>query len=293
MGCCTSTTINRSNDSNSALNGFDVYTLKHTRSNKRHYPSRTSTNSSSGVSSACTSPSNRTILSRISPSTADNKLNNTKPKTQSPTLIRNKKLSTAFKKMRICKDFKQSAQNQQQQQENKSFGYYSESISSESTTSQTPTNSCLRRTQNTSLIFKYPALTKTRSPNYLQMEMYMMSRSSGLMPKTSSPIVNRKNITFDTVTVHSPSSHSYYKWASYLQNTPTYLLHNVTDIPEAIAGHFCPFDFPAFTNLEEVKSAVKRLKVDTNLVHENAEELVCCHSQASKSNITNTVTTDL
>ena len=284
MGCCSSTTLNDSDYYNS------------TRNNKRNYASHTTTNSSSGVSSACTSPLSRTILSRISPSSENNKLNAniTKPNTQNRKFIRNKRLSTVFEKMRICEDYKEAAQNQQQQQENKSFGYYSESISSESTTSQTPTNSCLKRTQDDSLILENPMLRKTRPPNYLKMEMYMMSRSSGLMPKTSSPIVNRKIIMFDAVAVHSPSSHSYHKWASYLQNTPTYLLHNVTDIPEAIAGHFSPFDFPAFTNVEEMERATKKLKDDTIMTHENPEELVYCHNQTSKSsNITHTVTTDL
>lgn len=89
----------------------------------------------------------------------------------------------------------------------------------------------------------------------LEWEMFMMQHAQRIMPKTSSPISQRRGAG------QLPSS-SYHKWRNYLQSTPAHMLHNVTHIPEAIAGHFCPTGFPGFSDLEEMESAAKRFKVD-------------------------------
>ncbi|XP_065364411.1 uncharacterized protein LOC135957564 [Calliphora vicina] len=292
MGCCSSAIANDSDKFNITLNGYYAATSHQRRGSKRSYSSHVSNGSSSGVSSACTSPSRRSILSRCSPMPAPTQESNElKAKTRNFT-VTHKDVPTAFEMLSICDDFGEGPKlQQQQQQENRSFGYYSESMSTGSAVS-TPSHSCLRRTQDTSERPESPPLTP--SANDLEMEMYMMSRSQGLMPKTSSPIFQRKDVTFDAVAAASPPSHSYQKWANYLQSTPTYLLHNVTDIPEAIAGHFSPLDFPAFTDLEDMESAAKRFKVDTPLTNESEEDEVFYQKQIPKpSNITHTITTDL
>ncbi|KAI8034810.1 uncharacterized protein LOC128264130 [Drosophila gunungcola] len=89
----------------------------------------------------------------------------------------------------------------------------------------------------------------------LEWEMYMMQQAQQIMPKTSSPISQRRG------NGPVPAS-SYQKWRTYLQSTPAHMLHNVTHIPEAIAGHFCPTGFPGYSDLEEMESAAKRFKVD-------------------------------
>lgn len=286
MGCCSSAFSNNGKFEDT-LNGYYAATSDQRRTSKRNYTSHISNGSSSGVSSACTSPSRRSILSRCSSTpTSGQEL-----KTRNFTLIQ-KEVPTAFEMLSICDDFGEVLKLQQQQ-ENKSYGYYSESMSSSSGVS-TPSHSCLRRTQDTSIRAESPPLTVSPTPSDLEMEMYMMSRSQGLMPKTSSPIFHRRDVTFDAVAVASPPSHSYQKWANYLQNTPTYMLHNVTDIPEAIAGHFSPLDFPAFTDLEDMESAAKRFKVDIHMVNESDEDEVFYQKQIPKpSNITHTITTDL
>ncbi|KAI8128088.1 hypothetical protein FF38_04880 [Lucilia cuprina] len=292
MGCCSSALANDSDKFNTTLNGYYTATSNQKRGSKRSYSSHISNGSSSGVSSACTSPSRRSILSRRSSTPASNQESNSpKAKTRNFNLI-HKDVPTAFEMLSICDDFGEGAK-MQQHQENRSFGYYSESMSTGSAVS-TPSSSCLRRTQDTSLNAESAPVSVTPTPSDLEMEMYMMSRSQGLMPKTSSPIFQRKDVTFDAVAAASPPSHSYQKWANYLQNTPTYMLHNVTDIPEAIAGHFSPLDFPAFTDLEEMESAAKRFKVDIHLKNESEEDEVFYQKQIPKpSNVTHTITTDL
>lgn len=289
MGCCSSTFGSDSDKFNSTLNGYYAATSDQRRGSKRSFSSRISTGSSSGVSSACTSPSRRSILSRCS--LASQEPNGPKAKTRNFTLSR-QNVPTALEMLSICDDFGEGAK-MQQHQDNKSFGYYSESMSTGSGVS-TPSQSCLRRTQDTSLRPDSPLVTITPTPSDLEMEMYMMSQSQGLMPKTSSPIFHRRDITFDAVAVASPPSQSYQKWANYLQTTPAYMLHNVTDIPEAIAGHFSPANFPAFTDLEDMESAAKRFKVDVHMVNESEDDEVFYQKQIPRpSNETHTITTDL
>ncbi|KAH8306548.1 hypothetical protein KR018_009729 [Drosophila ironensis] len=121
----------------------------------------------------------------------------------------------------------------------------------------------------------------------LEWEMYMMQQAQRIMPKTSSPISQRRG--------HGamPAS-SYQKWRNYLQSTPAHMLHNVTHIPEAIAGHFCPTGFPGFSDLEEMESAAKRFKVDVaiELEPDYAEEPLYTTSQLLAGH-THTISTDL
>ncbi|KAM7347592.1 uncharacterized protein ACRADG_007139 [Cochliomyia hominivorax] len=285
MGCCSSAL--NSEKLNVTLNGYYVASTDQKRSSKRNYSSHISNGSSSGVSSACTSPSSRSILSRSSSTSASQQ----KSKIWNFALNQ-KNVPTTFEMLSICDDFGEWAKLQGRHG-NASFGYYSESMSTGSDAS-TPSHSCLRRTVDTKLHDDSPPVSVTPTPSDLEMEMYMMSRCHGLMPKTSSPIFHRRDVTFDAVAVAYPPSHSYQKWAKYLQSTPTYMLHNVTDIPEAIAGHFSPLDFPAFTDLEDMESAAKRFKVDIHLINESEEDEVFYQKQIPKaSNITHTVTTDL
>ncbi|KAH8238579.1 hypothetical protein KR032_010620 [Drosophila birchii] len=125
----------------------------------------------------------------------------------------------------------------------------------------------------------------------LEWEMYMMQRAQRIMPKTSSPITQRRGDG------QLPSS-SYHKWRNYLQSTPAHMLHNVTHIPEAIAGHFCPTGFPGFSDLEEMESAAKRFKVDIQSqiameTHEEEEEEPLYTTSQLLAGYTHTITTDL
>ncbi|XP_075157054.1 uncharacterized protein LOC142230287 [Haematobia irritans] len=295
MGCCSSTNANVSGKLDTTLNGYYAATSYQRKGSKRSFSSRISTGSSSGVSSACTSPSRRSILCR-SPAATPNGI---KAKTTNFTLTQKDIPHKAFEMLSICDDFGEAAR--MQQNDHGSYGYYSESMSTGSTPS-TPSKTCLRRTQDTSSLREEspePQVTVTPTPSDLEMEMYMMSHSQALMPKTSSPLFQRRDVTFNAVAQASPPSNSYKKWANYLQSTPAYMLHNVTDIPEAIAGHFSPLDFPGFTDLEEMESAAKRFKVDvqgTETIHhyESEEDEVFYQKQIPlPSNLTHTITTDL
>ncbi|KAH8404337.1 hypothetical protein KR009_006091 [Drosophila setifemur] len=99
----------------------------------------------------------------------------------------------------------------------------------------------------------------------LEWEMYMMQQAQRIMPKTSSPISQRRGQGLI-------QAGSYQKWRNYLQSTPAHMLHNVTHIPEAIAGHFCPKSFPGFTDLEEMESAAKRFKVDMEVTFHRQQQ---------------------
>ncbi|XP_061392622.1 uncharacterized protein LOC133328092 [Musca vetustissima] len=281
MGCCSST------NANETLNGYYAATAQQRQGSKRSYSSRISTGSSSGVSSACTSPSRRSILSRSS--STNSSPNGPKAKTKNFTLTHKDIPSKALEMLSICDDFGEVGRLQ-----NKSYGYYSES----SSPSSSPSKNCLRRTQDTSsLTSEEPDVAVTPTPSDLEMEMYMMSHSQGLMPKTSSPIFQRRDVTYDAVAQASPPSQSYQKWSNYLQSTPAYMLHNVTNIPEAIAGHFSPMDFPGFTDLEDMESAAKRFKADIHksVAYESAEEdEVFYQKQIPRpSNLTHTISTEL
>lgn len=279
MGCCSST------NANETLNGYYAATAQQRQGSKRSYSSRISSGSS-GVSSACTSPSRRSILSRSSTASTPN---GPKAKTKNFTLTHKDIPSKALEMLSICDDFGEVGRMQ-----NKSYGYYYES----SSPSSSPSKDCLRRTQDTSsLTCEEQAVAVTPTPSDLEMEMYMMSHSQGLMPKTSSPIFHRRDVTYDAVAQASPPSQSYQKWSNYLQSTPAYMLHNVTNIPEAIAGHFSPLDFPGFTDLEDMESAAKRFKADIHksAIYESAEEdEVFYQKQIPRpSNLTHTISTEL
>ncbi|XP_016982708.1 uncharacterized protein LOC108047132 [Drosophila rhopaloa] len=112
----------------------------------------------------------------------------------------------------------------------------------------------LMRTQDMS-DGSHTSMESNRTVGNLEWEMFMMQQAQHIMPKTSSPISLRRG------NGQVPAS-SYQKWRNYLQSTPAHMLHNVTHIPEAIAGHFCPTGFPGFSDLEEMESAAKRFKVD-------------------------------
>ncbi|XP_030244784.1 myb-like protein Z, partial [Drosophila navojoa] len=157
----------------------------------------------------------------------------------------------------ICDDFAERPLAEVEQEMERSCGYHTCSSAA-----STPTKHQLRRTQDMELANRSSA-SSTRldlSPDVgnLEWEMYMMQHAQRIMPKTSSPVCQRRDVTIEL------NSRSYHKWRNYLQSTPAHMLHNVSHIPEAIAGHFCPVDFPAFTDLEgEMESAAKRFKVDT------------------------------
>lgn len=312
MGCCSSTYANDGGDKcNTTYDGYYSAAAQQRHGSKRSYSSRISNGSSSGVSSACTSPSRRSMLSGCTtpPSSPTQQTNaatvNHKPKTCNFTLSRKHATNNkALEMLSICDDFNDAQLQQLPMDINGSFGYYSESGNSSSVIS-TPSNSCLKRTQDTSMTTRpdspMPAMPLTPTPSDLQMEMYMMSHANGLMPKTSSPLSSRRDVTFDMVAAQSAPSQSYKKWANYLQSTPAYMLHNITDIPEAIAGHFSPLEFPAYTDLEEMDSAAKRFKADVHhavsqsdddseMLHDGTHVVYRHHKP---SNLTHTITTDL
>ncbi|XP_034477632.1 uncharacterized protein LOC117784109, partial [Drosophila innubila] len=175
----------------------------------------------------------------------------------------------------ICDDFAEQPNIMDSQLElainGESCGYHTCSSAASTNSSK---QQQLYRTQDMELADETHTLAT--AVGNLEWEMFMMQHAQRLMPKTSSPISQRRDLRADL------NSKSYHKWRNYLQSTPAHMLHNVSHIPEAIAGHFCPTDFPAFSDLEEMESAAKRYKVDT---------------EATKSlphlQIQNTISTDL
>lgn len=220
MGCCAS---NLKLKELSSLNS-SIYVASGgsaSRSQKRLYSSRNSSgvgSSSSGSSSS--SSSSRSIWSRSS--------------------------------QPICDDFAE------QPQLDKSCGYYTCSSANSSPRkgqeNDEEMEGVLMRTQDMSASSRDSTQSDQMVGN-LEWEMHMMQQAQRIMPKTSSPICQRRD------NAQMPPS-SYQKWRNYLQSTPAHMLHNVTHIPEAIAGHFCPTSFPGFSDLEEMESAAKRFKVD-------------------------------
>ncbi|XP_037932199.1 uncharacterized protein LOC119666994 [Teleopsis dalmanni] len=245
MGCCSSSALEKVNIS--LDEGIYVKTPERTAS-RRSLASRISSGSS-GVFSNYTSPSRKSISSsrsngsklNISPSLKPKGINfNEEPKVESP-------------KLSACDDFV----DVRVLDLDKSFGYFSDTNN---------TDSSLRHLPNCEPF------------NDLEMEMYMVTHADFMMPKTSSPIFNKREIGYamPSLIEASPASQSYQKWRNYLQRTPTYLSQNITNIPEAIAGLFCPQDFPAFTELDDMERPAKRYKVDNGeeIIFENFKEIV-------------------
>lgn len=272
MGCCSS---NLKLDMNRTLDTSIYGSSKRSRSGSRSSSSsschsaatqcgtlsNSSSNNSSGVgSSACSTPqrssstrssSNRSIWSRRS-------------QTVRP----------------ICDDFAEQPPTELE----RSCGYHTCS-SAASTPSK---NVQLRRTQDMDLNeTKSEADELEPAVGNLEWEMYMMQHAQRIMPKTSSPISQRRDATFDS------NSRSYHKWRNYLQSTPAHMLHNVSHIPEAIAGHFCPTDFPAFSDLEEMESAAKRFKVDRGEHEQQQQQQSQLAYPFQLQQLTHTISTDL
>ncbi|EDV47441.1 uncharacterized protein LOC6551481 [Drosophila erecta] len=179
----------------------------------------------------------------------------------------------------ICDDFAE------QPQLDRSCGYYTCSSANSSPRKgqeHDEEDGVLMRTQDMSASSRESTEASQMVGN-LEWEMYMMQQAQRIMPKTSSPICHRRD------NGQMPAS-SYQKWRNYLQSTPAHMLHNVTHIPEAIAGHFCPVSFPGFSDLEEMESAAKRFKVD--LEKEPLEEPLYTTYQLLAGH-THTISTDL
>ncbi|XP_017048346.1 uncharacterized protein LOC108092968 [Drosophila ficusphila] len=235
MGCCASSLKLKELSLNSSIYVAAGGSSSDRRSLKRLYSSRNSSGvgSSSSSSSACNSSKNssRSIWSRSS--------------------------------QPICDDFAEQPQLE------RSCGYYTcssadssprksrQEFDEEMEMQKEQEQEVLMRTQDMSRSEQSRhSVQSDQTAGNLQWEMYMMQRTQCIMPKTSSPISQRR------AGGQMPAS-SYQKWRNYLQSTPAHMLHNVTHIPEAIAGHFCPTTgFPGFSDLEEMESAAKRFKVD-------------------------------
>lgn len=169
----------------------------------------------------------------------------------------NRSIWTRSQSRPICDDFAERPMAVMEQELERSCGYHTCSSAA-----STPTKYQMRRTLDMELANRSSSSSNNLnlSPDVgnLEWEMYMMQHAQRIMPKTSSPVCQRRDATIEL------NSRSYHKWRNYLQSTPAHMLHNVTHIPEAIAGQFCPVDFPAFTDLDgEMESAAKRFKVDT------------------------------
>ncbi|XP_022210378.2 uncharacterized protein LOC111066239 [Drosophila obscura] len=265
MGCCSSSMKIKELTARPELDG-SIYLAAgngNGGSGKRLYSSRNSSGMGSS-SSSCSNSSNRSIWSR----------------------------SRA-----ICDDFSEQPQQQQQGSEQeqeleleRSCGYYTCSSSASTPTKQQQRQ--LMRTQDMGNSSQ-ESTESTPMVSNLEWEMYMMQQAQRIMPKTSSPISQRRA---------AAGGDSYNKWRNYLQGTPAHMLHNVSHIPEAIAGHFCPTTFPAFSDLEEMESAAKRFKVDVQIEEEGKEEEMEAMEQEQEplyttsqllAGHTHTITTDL
>ncbi|KAH8400222.1 hypothetical protein KR215_009153 [Drosophila sulfurigaster] len=285
MGCCAS---NLKMDMQRSLDG-SIYASKRSRSGSNSSngsgsasvasgsPNGSAVNSnSSGLGSACSTPqrsSNRSIWSRSA--------NQSRP-------------------IPICDDFAE----QPTQVLDRSCGYHtcSTSTSSSSSVCSTPSKRQLRCTQemdnyNSQNISCEEEEAEVPAVGNLEWEMHMMQQAQPIMCKTSSPLCQRRlqsppvGGSRQQQLQHDPNSRSYHKWRNYLQCTPVHMLHNVSHIPEAIAGQFCPIDFPAFSDLEEMESAAKRYKVDRG--HHQEHESRDYQQLRMQQQLTHTISTDL
>ncbi|XP_033239168.1 uncharacterized protein [Drosophila pseudoobscura] len=271
MGCCSSSMKIKELSARPELEGSIYLAAGNGGSGKRLYSSR---NSSGMGSSSCSSSTSTT------------------------TSVRSSNRSIWSRSRAICDDFSEQPQQQEirELELERSCGYYTCSSSASTPTKQQQHQ--LMRTQD--MGNSSTGSAESSDPNEstdstesapmvsnLEWEMYMMQQAQRIMPKTSSPISQRRG---------AAGGDSYNKWRNYLQGTPAHMLHNVTHIPEAIAGHFCPTTFPAFSDLEEMESAAKRFKVDVQMEEQMAidpeEEPLYTTSQLLAGH-THTITTDL
>lgn len=93
----------------------------------------------------------------------------------------------------------------------------------------------------------------------LKMEVKIMNSLTGVMPNTSSPILNgHHHFNFnDFMNIDEKDKNdenededlSYVEWKYYLKNSQNdnYILKDISRIPEAVSGHFTPKGFPGFT----------------------------------------------
>uniref|UniRef100_A0A1A9ULM1 Uncharacterized protein n=1 Tax=Glossina austeni TaxID=7395 RepID=A0A1A9ULM1_GLOAU len=252
MGCFPSCVlISDNNETDASFEAYDVKRPIRQAPYKRNYCKRQMANydSSSGVSSAHTSPAGRNISLR----------DRYKPAASRALKFEQKAMCNVLPV--CCDDFDEIDASQQQcLQEHKSFGYYSEDNSDVST----PMGSCMLRTQEISENTSTYSTAVTSPPNSVKMEVYMMSRTKGLMPKISSPICQRRDPSSDSLPMATKRLHSasYQKWVNYLEESPAYMSQNITHLPEAISGRFCPLHFPAYTNLGVLESAHKDYEID-------------------------------
>ncbi|XP_034112485.1 uncharacterized protein LOC117573390 [Drosophila albomicans] len=284
MGCCAS---NLKMDMQRSLDG-SIYASKRSRSGSNSSNGSGSASvasgspngsNSSGLGSACSTPqrsSNRSIWSRSA--------NQTRP-------------------IPICDDFAE----QPTQVLDRSYGYHTCSTSTSSSACSTPSKRQLRCTQemdnynsqnNSCEDEEEQEEGEVPAVGNLEWEMHMMQQAQPIMCKTSSPLCQRRlqsppvGGNRQQQLQHDPNSRSYHKWRNYLQCTPVHMLHNVSHIPEAIAGQFCPIDFPAFSDLEEMESAAKRYKVDRGH-HQDQHESRDYQQLRMQQQLTHTISTDL
>ncbi|KAH8396288.1 hypothetical protein KR222_007374 [Zaprionus bogoriensis] len=259
MGCCASNL--KLKPTQTALDTSSYSSCKRSRSGSRSSRSTQNTqneslcesehnsknnlnaSNSSGLGSACSTPSKPSSRSDSHSESHSSSSNN------SHNHSRSRSIWSRSQTRPICDDFAE------QRELERSCGYYTCSSSAAST----PSKRELRRTQDMDV-----SGSDSLSPavGNLEWEMFMMQHAQRIMPKTSSPISQRRAERSPVSRSLELTSRSYHKWRHYLQSTPVHLLHNVSHIPEAIAGHFCPTEFPAFSDLEEMESAAKRFKVD-------------------------------
>ncbi|XP_017013057.2 vitellogenin-1 [Drosophila takahashii] len=254
MGCCASSLKLKELNLNSSI--YLAAGGSGSRSQKRLYSSRNSSgvgSSSSSSSTSSSSNSNRSIWSRSS--------------------------------QPICDDFAEQPAAQLE----RSCGYHTCSSANSS-----PRKSHQEEEEEEEVLMRTQDMSDSNSNSNslpsqgnLEWEMYMMQQAQRIMPKTSSPISQRRGMA------HLPPPSSYQKWRNYLQSTPAHMLHNVTHIPEAIAGHFCPTGFPGFSDLEEMESAAKRYKVDQDMDRDMEENEPLYTTYQLLAGHTHTISTDL
>ncbi|KAH8386942.1 hypothetical protein KR093_003710 [Drosophila rubida] len=263
MGCCASSL--KSKNLQRTFDGSASASSKRSRSSTSSSVASAScsTTSSSGVGSACS----------------------TQQRSQSRSSS-NRSQATSMRP--ICDDFAE----QPTQVLDRSYGYHTCSSDSSTPSQQQQ----LRRTQDMENISSRCSSSSSSSQvsdtieapfvGNLEWEMFMIQQSHRIMCKTSSPIGQRRALGLE----HDANSRAYHKWRNYLQNTPVHMLHNVTHIPEAIAGQFCPTDFPGFSDLDEMESAAKRYKVDRESSDSHYGGM---QPQQQLQQLTHTISTDL
>ncbi|XP_053947862.1 uncharacterized protein LOC128856579 [Anastrepha ludens] len=276
MGCSSSSIYDSSDESSDG-----VYVELRSTPRKRNFSSRINSTAESNyakpqrcASSSTSGWSSDGMRSPASvPSTPPRKGQQLK---RSPAFRKpNRKYARVSNKLKATPETPQKQQPQQSERMpqyrtlERSYGYYSGGSTDDldSSWSTFSCNSILLNTQDMS----NSSVESSNAPecdepvSNLKMEILMIRENEKIMPNTSSPIAQRRGVSFTNYVNYTPPTGTYCRWRKNLHEAPAYSTCNISHLPEAVAGLFGPLTQPAYIYKQDFEyvSAPKRYCVDS------------------------------